>query len=93
MALEPRPDEYFDELETMSQAGREKYLDKKLAETVSHAYRHSPAAKKLLDNAGVSPFQITNVKDLEKLPITRKTDLMEMQKADPPYGGVSGYTS
>jgi phenylacetate-CoA ligase len=90
MALAPRPDEYYDKLETMTPANRQKYLDKKLAETVSHAYRHSPAAKKLLDNAGVSPGQITNVKDLEKLPVTRKTDLLEMQKAGLPFGGVLG---
>jgi len=36
---------------------------------------------------GVSPAQIRTVKDLERLPITRKTDLIELQKAKPPYGG------
>ncbi len=45
--------------------------------------------KKICDKAGVSPDQIRTIKDLAKLPVTRKTDLLEMQKADPPYGGVS----
>ena len=88
MAVSSRQDEFFDELETMSPAARQKYLDRKLAETVAYAYQHAPAVKKLLDKAGVSPEQIRTVKDLEKLPITRKTDLLEMQKADLPYGGV-----
>ncbi|MBN1177390.1 MAG: AMP-binding protein, partial [Dehalococcoidales bacterium] len=85
-----KKDEYFDELETMSPEAREKHLNGRLAEHVKHAYKHSPAVKKLFDGAGVSPDQIRTIKDLEKLPITRKTDLVEMQKADPPYGGVAG---
>ncbi len=88
MAIESRQDEYFDELEIMPVATREKYLNQKLAETVNHAYRHAPAVKELFDKAGVSPTQIRTVKDLERLPITRKTDLIELQKANPPYGGL-----
>ncbi|MFC2007681.1 phenylacetate--CoA ligase family protein [Chloroflexota bacterium] len=87
MAIESRQGEYFDELETMMVATREKYLNQKLSETVDHAYHHAPAVKKLLDKAGVSPAQIRGTKDLERLPITRKTDLIELQKANPPYGG------
>ena len=89
MAVRSQSDEYFDELETMTPAAREKYFNEKLAETVAHAYRHAPAVKKLLDQAGVGPDQIRTIKDLEKLPITRKTDLLEMQKEDLPYGGVT----
>jgi len=87
MAIEARQDEFFDELETMSPAAREKYLDRKLSETVDNAYQHAPAVKELFDRAGVSPDLIRTVKDLEKLPITRKTDLIELQKTNPPYGG------
>ena len=89
MAVRSQKDEYFDELETMSPAAREKYLDEKLTEAVKHAYRHAPAVKKLFDGAGISPDQIRTVKDLEKLPVTRKTDLLEMQKENLPYGGVA----
>ena len=87
MAIEARQDEFFDELETMSPAAREKYLDQKLSETVDNAYQHAPAVKEIFDRAGVSPDLIRTVKDLEKLPITRKTDLIELQKTNPPYGG------
>jgi phenylacetate-CoA ligase len=84
-----RPDEYFDELETMSPAARQAYLDRKLAQHIDHVYDHAPAVKKLFERAGIAPQQVRTVRDLEKLPITRKTDLLEMQKADLPFGGVA----
>ena len=89
MALNSRQDEFFDELEIMTPDAREKYLDRKLAETVEHAYRHAPMVKKTLDEAGVSPSRISTFKDLEKLPILRKTELIELQKTNPPYGGLA----
>jgi phenylacetate-CoA ligase len=88
MAVSSKKDEFFDKLETMSSEARRKYLDRKLSEKVAYAYSHAPAVKKLLDNAGVSPKNIRTVKDLEKLPVTRKTDLLEMQKVNLPYGGI-----
>jgi len=89
MAIKSRKDEFFDELEIMPPVAREEYLNKKLSETVSHLYRHAPAVKILLDKVGISPGQIRTVKDLGKLPVTRKTDLLEMQKENLPYGGVA----
>jgi len=87
MAIAGKQDEFFDELEVMTPAAREQYQNQKLAETVDYAYRHAPVVRETFDKAGVSPGQIRTVKDLEKLPITRKTDLIELQKANPPYGG------
>jgi len=89
MAVKKKPDEFFDDLETMSPQAREKYHDEKLVQAIAHAYRHAPAVKELFDQAGISPAHIRSVKDMEKLPITRKTDLIERQKAHPPYGGFS----
>ena len=79
--------EFFDELEIMPPEKREQYFNQKLSQTVDHAYRHALAVREIFDRAKVSPSQIRVVKDLEKLPITRKTDLIEWQKATPPYGG------
>lgn len=87
MALNSRQDEFFDELEIMTPDAREKYLNQRLSETIDHAYRHAPVVKNTFDGAGVSPAQVRTVKDLEKLPIVRKTDIIELQKASPPYGG------
>ena len=89
MAVRPARDEFFDQLETMSPAARAQYQARKLREMVVRAYQYAPAVKKIFDKAGVSPDQVRTFKDLEKLPVTRKTDILEMQKADPPYGGVA----
>ncbi|MFH0914322.1 MAG: AMP-binding protein [Chloroflexota bacterium] len=79
--------EYFDKLETMSPGEREAYVSRKLAQVVRYAYRQALAMKELMDKAGTSPSQVRTVKDLEKIPITRKTELIEAQKSRPPYGG------
>ena len=57
MAVESRQDEYFDGMETMAVAERENYLNRKLSETVDHAYRLATAVKKLYKDGGVSPAQ------------------------------------
>jgi len=89
MAMIPQgeQDEFFDELEIMPPAKREEHLNQRLAETVDYAYRHAPATREIFDKVGVSPAQIHTAKDLERLPITRKPDLIELQKVNPPYGG------
>ncbi|MFA5317385.1 MAG: AMP-binding protein [Dehalococcoidales bacterium] len=88
MAVKDGHDEFFDELEIMSPATRREYLDHKIAETVERAYRLAPSVKRIFDEAGISPSHVKTVKDLEKVPVIRKTDLIEMQKASPPYGGL-----
>jgi len=89
MAMKAGNGEFFDELETMPVAQRESYLNRKLAEAISYAYQNAPAVRELLDAAGIKPAEIRKMKDLEKLPITRKTDLIERQRKYPPYGGFS----
>jgi len=79
--------EFFDELEIMPPDTRAEYLNQRLQQTVEHAYHNAPAARAIFDRVGVTPAEIKTIKDLEKLPITRKTDLIELQKANPPFGG------
>jgi phenylacetate-CoA ligase len=83
-----KPDKYFDETETMTQEARGKYYQEHLRQTIDFAYRNAKFTRDLLDKAGVSPSSIRTVKDLELLPVTRKTDLIEAQKAAPPFGGL-----
>ena len=80
--------QYFDELETMTIEERVKYQTAKLRETLEYAYNNSSSAHNLLDSAGMSPDKFESPKDLEKLPIMRKAELVEMQKAKPPFGGL-----
>jgi len=87
MAIEDRQDEYFDELEIMAAEVRIKYQNEKLSQTIARAYQYAPAVKEMFDKIEASPTQIRTIKDLEKLPIIRKTDLIELQRTKPPYGG------
>lgn len=89
MVMRPQrgQDEYYDELETMTTGAREEYLNRRLSQTVDFAYQQAPAIKKIFADAGISPAEIRTIRDLEKLPIIRKTDLIEMQRKNPPFGG------
>jgi phenylacetate-CoA ligase len=79
--------DFFDELEGMPPQERERYQAKGLQKALAHAYAHAPAAKAIFAQAGIKPTDIKTVKDLEKLPITRKGDLIGLQQSNPPYGG------
>ncbi len=87
MAVKDKQDEFFDELEVMPAETREKYLNQRLSQAVDHAYRNAPAAKEIFDKTKVKPTQIRTIRDLESIPIIRKTDLIDWQRANPPYGG------
>jgi phenylacetate-CoA ligase len=77
-------------LETMPHAKRLDYLNRKLRAIVSYAYKHSAAFKTKMESVGLKPADIRGVKDLEKIPITKKADLVELQKRNPPFGGFEG---
>ena len=81
---------YFSKLETMTGAERRRYLNKKLKQIVAYAYEKAPAFKKKMDRAKMKPQDVQAVKDLERLGITEKTDLIGMQKKSPPFGGFNG---
>ena len=79
--------DFFDDLEGMSAQERENYQQTKLRDTLAHLYRHAPSTTEIFDRTGIKPSDVRTAKDLEKLPITRKGDLIELQKSRPPYGG------
>lgn len=79
--------EYYDEKEVMPPEERERCQQEKLKHIIEHAYQNAPAVKDKLRQAGVTPGDIQTIKDLEKIPITRKDELIELQKASPPFGG------
>jgi phenylacetate-CoA ligase len=83
-----RPGRYFDDAETVPPRERHANLEKKLRAVVSHAYLYAPAARAIMDKADIKPSDIRSYKDLEKIPITRKTDVIDLQKSHPPYGGL-----
>lgn len=69
--------EYLDpELESMSREQIEALQVERLKATVAHCM-NNPIYKKRLEEAGVSPENITSVSDIRKIPFTTKQDLRD----------------
>ena len=81
---------YYDEVqETLPPQEREALQARLLQETVRHAYENAPASRKKMEQAGVKPADIRVPADLSKIPVTRKADLKNLQKAEMPFGGLA----
>lgn len=80
--------EFYDELEGMPRQEKEEYHNRRLREQVQFAYENAPAMRDKLDKAGVKPSDLHTVRDLEKIPITTKDELIDLRKANPPWGGL-----
>ncbi len=61
--------------------------DHRLREIIRLAYEKSPATRAIFEGAGVGPGDIRFEADLDKIPITRKDQLLELQRRHPPFGG------
>lgn len=79
---------YFDEFETMSREKREALQLEKLKEQIKRAYENARAIREIFDREGIKPEDIKSFEDLERIPIIRKTDVIDLQKKYPPYGGL-----
>jgi phenylacetate-CoA ligase len=85
--------EYFDALETRSHAERDAAHMAALPQQIAHAQKNTAAFAEILK--GVDASQITSRAALAKLPVTRKTELHERQKASRIAGGdvFGGFSS
>lgn len=79
--------EYYDTLETRSPEEREAALFASLQNLMSRSLPKLPALAGWLGNPDPSAF--TDRSSLAKLPVLRKPDLMELQAANPPFGGLA----
>lgn len=78
---------YDEQKEKLPPDERLEQLNMRLQKQIRYACKNSPAVKGIFDNAGISPSGIRTVRDLEKLPVTTKDELVELQRARPPFGG------
>lgn len=78
---------FFDALETRAPGEREAQLMAALPAQVAHAQANAPGFARIL--AGVDAAAVNSRAALAKLPVTRKSDLGELQKALPPLGGLN----
>lgn len=82
--------DYYDKLEVRDPAEREQDLLAALPKQIAQAQTAAPAFAKILD--GVKPADIASREALARLPVTRKSELLERQKAErarDPFGGFS----
>ncbi len=79
--------EYYDDLETRDPAERERAQFAALPAQIAHAKANSSAYANTLSR--IDPPSIVNRAALATLPLTRKSDLMSLQKATPPFGGLT----
>ncbi len=65
-------------------------INHKLRKLIQSAYANAPAVKARMDKAGVSPEDVRSVADLARIPVLAKDEMVAMQQADPPFGGMLG---
>jgi phenylacetate-CoA ligase len=79
--------EHFDALETRDPELRERAQIAALPRQIAYAKSGTGAFAKIL--ADVDPAAVTSRGALAQLPVTRKSELLEIQKGDRPFGGFS----
>ena len=77
----------FDELEKRPPQAREAALMAALPAQIAHAMKNAPGFARIL--AGVDAAGVNSREALARLPVTRKSELGDLQKAIPPLGGLN----
>ncbi len=78
---------FYDALEARDARERERELMSRLPAQVAYAQANAPFYRRTL--AGIDARSIASRAALAALPVTRKSDLMELQKSERPFGGLN----
>ena len=87
MADKPELFPHDNSFERLPTPEREEKMALKLQQLIKYAYENAPGFKARMDKAGIIPSAINTLPDLQKVPVLRKDDLIQMQKDNPPFGG------
>jgi phenylacetate-CoA ligase len=79
--------DHFDTLETRDPEVREREQLSRLPLQIAHAKAHTPAYARILKD--IAPQAIATREALVCIPVTRKSELLELQKFDRPFGGFA----
>ena len=79
--------EYFDTLETLDPEIRERTIFAALRAQLAYAKANTPAYARLLHD--IDPASVTSRAALARLPVIRKSELVDLQQAEKPFGGFS----
>ncbi len=82
---------HYDTIETRDPAEREAAQFAALQRQIANAKAHATAFAKLLKD--VEPGEIISREALAKLPVLRKSELLERQKSEPPFGGLAAVSA
>ena len=82
--------EHYDELERRDPEQRERVLLAAVRDQIDHAKANAPYFRAHL--VGVDARAVIDRAALAQLPLTRKSDLVELQRRDPPFGGLAAVT-
>ena len=82
---------FYDQLETRSPEEREGTLFASLPGQIRNAKQHAPAYTEMFRD--IDPDAVHSRKTLAQLPVTRKSALIDLQKAKPPFGGLAAHGS
>lgn len=83
--------DYYDDLETRAPELRDQALFGSLPAHIAHAKDNTPFFGSLLKD--IEPRTIRNRGALASIAVTRKSDLMSLQKQDAPFGGMTTVAS
>ncbi|MFQ5897803.1 MAG: phenylacetate--CoA ligase family protein [Candidatus Methylomirabilia bacterium] len=79
---------YYDRgKETMSDAARGRYQEAWLRELIELAWHRAPGVRRRLEAARLTPRALRDLDALARLPVIKKSQMPDLQKADPPFGG------
>ena len=87
MVVKAKASRYFDTKENMTLTKRQGYYNQSLAKMVRLGYQKSSRIKKIFDEGNIPPSEIRSVKDLEKLPVISREQLVKLEMDEPPFGG------
>jgi phenylacetate-CoA ligase len=82
---------FYDALESRAREEREADLMRRLPAQLAHATANTPFYRDLL--SGIDPRAVVSRGALAALPLTRKSELVERQRAERPFGGLNATPS
>ncbi|MBV9249621.1 MAG: AMP-binding protein [Acetobacteraceae bacterium] len=82
-------DEHYDQLEVRTPEARQEAEARNLVRQIAHAKANSPYYQALLSS--VDPAAIDSRAALAQLPVTRKSELKDIQARRYPFGGLNGW--
>ncbi|MHA1380128.1 MAG: phenylacetate--CoA ligase family protein [Candidatus Helarchaeota archaeon] len=86
---EERMKGFWDEKsEKKSRKEQKEHQEKLMREFCEYAYKNTKYYHDIFSKAGITPIDIKTFEDFNKVPLTQKSDLVEIQKINPPFGGL-----